>query len=394
LLEFCADVGIREFHHISTAYVCGDRQGRVLEDEFDQGQQFRNVYERTKFTAEQLLREATCLESLTVYRPSIIVGDSETGYSTTFHNMYLPLQLAYLATSSGFLRDASTYMKVLGLQGGERKNLVAVNWVAEVLVHILQQPQLHGRTYHLANPQPVTTAELDRAFAESISKAVGKCRESSSPSTPSLEGFREQMRVYKAYLGDDPEFDVRQTQAAAPGIPCPRLDHETLVRLARYAIDVGFGWPRPRPRQVILDVGEYLGRLPCEEHRADSLMQRADDGDPLASWLRFEVSGSYGGTWDVYFQRSEIVQVERDCNGPAGVSAYLNVHTLCDILSGTQTVAGALTAGQLVVEGSSDKISRGPVLLEALVHTLQDIMRGRLPGRESLNEHSRNIHPS
>src|SRR5262245_11756447 len=40
--RFCRASGIREFHHISTAYVCGTRQGLIYEADLDRGQSFRN----------------------------------------------------------------------------------------------------------------------------------------------------------------------------------------------------------------------------------------------------------------------------------------------------------------------------------------------------------------
>ena len=83
MLELCRVTGIRQFHHVSTAYVCGLREGRILETDVDLGQTPGNVYEKTKLQAEMLVRSADILDSPTIYRPSIIVGDSQTGYTTT-----------------------------------------------------------------------------------------------------------------------------------------------------------------------------------------------------------------------------------------------------------------------------------------------------------------------
>ena len=56
VLEFCSKTDIREFHHVSTAYVCGTRRGRILESELDVGQEHGNDYEISKFESEQLVR--------------------------------------------------------------------------------------------------------------------------------------------------------------------------------------------------------------------------------------------------------------------------------------------------------------------------------------------------
>src|SRR5262245_50124706 len=52
VLDLCRAAGVREFHYVSTAYVCGRREGLIFEDELDFGQQFRNDYEESKFEAE------------------------------------------------------------------------------------------------------------------------------------------------------------------------------------------------------------------------------------------------------------------------------------------------------------------------------------------------------
>ena len=95
VLELCRNAGIRNFHHVSTAYVCGLRQGRILESELDVGQKMSNDYEQSKLQAEKMVRSADFLDSLTVHRPAIIIGDSTNGYTTTYHGFYAPLQAVY-----------------------------------------------------------------------------------------------------------------------------------------------------------------------------------------------------------------------------------------------------------------------------------------------------------
>ncbi len=54
---------------------------------------FRNDYEQSKLQAEQLVRSAQCIDELTVYRPAVISGDSQTGYTNTYHGIYLYLRM-------------------------------------------------------------------------------------------------------------------------------------------------------------------------------------------------------------------------------------------------------------------------------------------------------------
>ncbi len=92
LLDLCAAAGIGELHHVSTAFVCGSRPGPVLEDEFDCGQVLHNDYERSKFEAERRVRACPQVR-VTVYRPSVIVGDSQSGFTSSYHGFYRFLEL-------------------------------------------------------------------------------------------------------------------------------------------------------------------------------------------------------------------------------------------------------------------------------------------------------------
>ncbi len=53
VLECCRRLGIADLHHVSTAYVCGLREGLIPEDQLDQPPRFRNDYEH-----EQVPRRA------------------------------------------------------------------------------------------------------------------------------------------------------------------------------------------------------------------------------------------------------------------------------------------------------------------------------------------------
>lgn len=91
--EACAARGgLDSFVHVSTAYVAGTHTGRFGEDDLDVGQGFRNAYERSKFEAELLVRERSGTLPIQVVRPSIVVGDSRTGFTPAFNVLYWPLR--------------------------------------------------------------------------------------------------------------------------------------------------------------------------------------------------------------------------------------------------------------------------------------------------------------
>jgi nucleoside-diphosphate-sugar epimerase len=85
----------RHFHLVSTAYVAGLKSGRCPE-ELVRPAAFTNVYEETKCRAEWLASER-CAKAgirLSVYRPSIVYGHSETGRSLLFNALYYPVRTA------------------------------------------------------------------------------------------------------------------------------------------------------------------------------------------------------------------------------------------------------------------------------------------------------------
>ena len=167
VLDVCRTQGIRNFVHVSTAYVCGARTGRVLESELDVGQSCNTDYERTKLAAETLVRSAPFLDNATVLRPSIVVGDSKTGHTSTFHGFYAPLKAMFaLGGSVGFVRPATPYYAQLGLNGADRKNLVPVDWVSAVSTHIATHAEFRGATYHLTHTRPASFQAIENAMLE------------------------------------------------------------------------------------------------------------------------------------------------------------------------------------------------------------------------------------
>ncbi len=84
--------GLRRFTYISTAYVAGEHAGGFSEDELDVGQRFRNPYEQSKFEAERVLALRRGDLPITVVRPSIIVGERQSGWTSSFNVLYWPLR--------------------------------------------------------------------------------------------------------------------------------------------------------------------------------------------------------------------------------------------------------------------------------------------------------------
>lgn len=259
MLELCRETGIADFHHVSTAYVCGLRTDVVRETELFVGQEFGNDYEKSKLQSEQLVREADFLAPPTVYRPAIIVGDSKTGYTTTFHGYYALVRLAVTLTRMVEGAEQIDWSIPLhDLTGKEVKNLVPVDWVSAAMAAIVGQRRLWGSTYHLTPTDPVTADTIQGVIEQVVGyegttafAGAGKSGEAVTPIGEELaSAFYEQMRIYATYWRNDPTFDRTNLLAALPDLPCPVLDHDRLLMLAETAIRMNFKYRDPRPAKV------------------------------------------------------------------------------------------------------------------------------------------------
>ena len=308
VLDLCRQAGVRKFHHVSTAYVCGRRRERILETELDLGQEPSNDYERSKITSEKEVLASGLFDTITVHRPSIIVGDAETGYTTSFHGFYTPLRLVYTLMQNvsweTFLHG--DWLGGLTLQGDERKNLVPVDWVSAAMTRIISQPELHGRTYHLTNPRPVTVADMSATMGLILGELLMRQGPASSGKIRSEEmiaSFREQMKVYQSYWSDDPDFDSTHTQTALPDLPCPAIDDTVMRRLSQFAVDTNFGWPKESPA---------LARHALARQLQPWLAAGAGlSADADQDYLSMRVSGSGGGQWHLVLRHGQLAMRAR-----------------------------------------------------------------------------------
>jgi long-chain acyl-CoA synthetase len=133
-----ADHGLERYAHVSTAYVAGGRTGEVAEGELTDRYGFSNAYEQTKYEGELKVREAMRELPVSVFRPGMVVGHSQTGEIRAFNTVYVPLRL-YL---SGRLRLIPARPE-LGL------NLVPVDYVAGAIARLAFDPRATGLTFHL-----------------------------------------------------------------------------------------------------------------------------------------------------------------------------------------------------------------------------------------------------
>ena len=129
---------LERFDYVSTAFVAGTKAGLVSENDLDRQQSFANAYEQSKFEAELLVREYMRELPVTVYRPSIVVGDSRNGFTPHFKVLYWPLQLL-----------SKDILPFVPCKRNARLDIVPVDYVAASMYRIMMTPKSIGETFYL-----------------------------------------------------------------------------------------------------------------------------------------------------------------------------------------------------------------------------------------------------
>jgi thioester reductase-like protein len=144
------------FVHVSTAYVCGNRDGVIAENELDVGQRFGNAYEESKMRAELIVRKAAA-DGLpaTVVRPSVVTGTVRSGRVREFKNIYIVLKLL----SKGLVSAIPGHFDAC-------VDLVPVDHVAAVLTAATEDfDRARDLTLHAVGA-PVRMRDVSDTFAE------------------------------------------------------------------------------------------------------------------------------------------------------------------------------------------------------------------------------------
>lgn len=236
--DFREQGNLKRFFYFSTAYVAGSKQTYCSkEDELPAKPAHANFYESSKYQSESLVREAMAAGlPVTIFRPSIVVGDSKTGAVSEFNVIY-PFMKMF----------AHGILAVLPTRLDNSFNIVPIDFVIKAAAVISRQPQSIGKTYHLITENPPSIGMLLRLKQEEYPqlppiKIV-------DPETFSLESLDLMSRTvyqllepYLGYLNDSLTFDASNTIAALEGtkVSMPKTDYEFLKLLIRYAVSAGY----------------------------------------------------------------------------------------------------------------------------------------------------------
>ncbi len=133
---------LQRFAHVSTAYVAGSRSGIIFEADLNGDYGFSNAYELSKYEGECLVQAAKRDLPVSVFRPGMIVGASDTGEIKTFNTFYYPLRL-YLTGKLPFI-PTNPNLPV---------NFIPVDYVADAIIRLTFSREAEGLNFHLTAPE-------------------------------------------------------------------------------------------------------------------------------------------------------------------------------------------------------------------------------------------------
>lgn len=236
------------YDYIGTAYIAGKRKGVIYEPELSHRRGFHNTYEQSKYEAEILVKQHQADLPVTIYRPSIIIGNSRTGETSNFKAFYWPLRVY-----------AMGQMRLLPGVRNCLIDLVPVDYVASAVVELSGRRDALGRTYHL-------TAGRDNLITlHEIMEAAISFFKIKPPSLihPLLlkpaEGWLGRLLLnertlktlklgepYYPYFALKLQFDTQQaSRALAPAAIQPPPPKAFFDRLFRYCVETDWGRKQP-----------------------------------------------------------------------------------------------------------------------------------------------------
>jgi thioester reductase-like protein len=211
---------LKRYHYVSTCYVAGRRRGLIREAELQHNAGFRNHYEESKYMAELSVDELKSELPVTIHRPAVVVGDSNTGETAKYDGIYYLIH---------YLRKWPAGLSLVNIgNSAVSLNLVPIDFVIEAMVALAQDQRAAGATVQLADPTPLTTEQLFDEIADTVAgrkSAITIPRNLvypvlMAPGAPKITGLPHSAVPY-FFLEQTYDTTRSQQLLATNGIRCP-----------------------------------------------------------------------------------------------------------------------------------------------------------------------------
>ena len=246
--------GLRRFSQVSTVAVAGIRSHEVVTEDssIDWNRSDYDPYARTKKFCEHMVRELLPEVPRTVFRPSIVLGDSRRAETTQFDMVRAFVFLAGLP--------------LLPFRSSDRIDIVPVDYVAESVVALHQKPDPMHEIYHLSSGTGAETfGQLTRAIAQASGKMEPlywpELERPFSSAVNWLAGYRGEfgrsaslLKVFMPYLVWDTVFENSRVVAEMGRAPEPISKY--CYPLLRFSRDCRFSYPYQEWPATVVSVRE------------------------------------------------------------------------------------------------------------------------------------------
>jgi thioester reductase-like protein len=233
--------GLRRFSHVSTVAVAGKRQDEVVTEDnaIDWNRSDYDPYARTKKFCEHMIHQLLSEVPITIFRPSIVLGDSRRAETTQFD----------MVKSFVFLAG----LPALPFRPNDRIDIVNVDFVADAIASLHQKEQTQHDTYHLSSGRSSQTfRELTTALAAAQQKRppvfMPFMERPFSGTVNVLSNYKSKisygaslMRVFMPYLTWNTVFDNTRATSELNRRPVPFSQYS--FPLLRFSRDTNFSYP-------------------------------------------------------------------------------------------------------------------------------------------------------
>lgn len=213
--------GLRRFSHVSTVAVAGQRANEIVEEDaaIDWSRSDYDPYARTKKFCEHMVRQLLPDVPRTIFRPSIVLGDSRRPETNQFEMVRAFVFLAGLPA--------------LPFRSTDKVDIVPVDYVAAAIAALHQKEKPANEIYHLSSGvESETFGELTGALAKarggrgpvfvpSLEGTSSKMVNALAGRAGKVGGLASLMKVFLPYLVWNTVFDNRRVVAEMGRKPAP-----------------------------------------------------------------------------------------------------------------------------------------------------------------------------
>lgn len=215
LLKIANELKVESFHYVSTAYVAGKSEGKIMEGP-SKAEDWNNAYERSKFESEKMVRASGI--PFTIYRPSIIVGRRQDGRIRKPLAFYFILEfLAVIkerlcAKSHNEPSDMIDMPLRLYAVPSDTIFFVPIDYVSEVTTELFFMP-CENKTYHITGNSPVSSFAIENAIEKTLK--VKNVRIVGNYNDPTMDEklLHRFLGEFLPYFGSKAIFDVSNIEA-------------------------------------------------------------------------------------------------------------------------------------------------------------------------------------